>query len=191
MSPAGCGRRRSCRPVAARAARVARTRERRLRDRLPHGELHRARGGAARTAASRRLGRGVRRSCSARRALRVVVGDEVHVSVDRRAADAGDRIARRSFACRRRPGADAAGCAGDGAEHGDEGPDDRLRSGGQREHRRVRSIRRDRRSPHAVGAWLHVDGAFGLWAAREQRRCAITCRASSAPIRGQPTRTNG
>ena len=41
---------------------------------------------------------------------------------------------------------------------------DRLRAGGQREHRRVRSVRRDLAAAREHGAWVHVDGAFGLWA---------------------------
>ena len=45
---------------------------------------------------------------------------------------------------------------------------DRLRAGRQREHRRVRSARRDRRRRRRHGAWLHVDGAFGLWAGGER-----------------------
>ena len=44
-------------------------------------------------------------------------------------------------------------------------PDDRLRAGRQRQHRRVRPVRR-RSAARAreAGAWVHVDGAFGLWA---------------------------
>ncbi len=38
-------------------------------------------------------------------------------------------------------------------------------AGRQREHRRVRSDRRDLRPRAGSGAWVHVDGAFGLWAA--------------------------
>ena len=38
-------------------------------------------------------------------------------------------------------------------------------AGGEREHRRVRSDRRDlRQRAREAGAWVHVDGAFGLWA---------------------------
>ena len=40
------------------------------------------------------------------------------------------------------------------------------------------------------GAWLHVDGAFGLWAAA-RRSTATSPAASSAPTAGPPTATSG
>ena len=43
---------------------------------------------------------------------------------------------------------------------------------------------------HAAGAWVHVDGAFGLWAAASPR-CGRCWTASSGPTRGRPTRTSG
>ena len=46
-------------------------------------------------------------------------------------------------------------------------------------------------SAHAHGAWLHVDGAFGLWAAAVPELQRSRARASSAPTRGRPTRTSG
>ena len=52
-------------------------------------------------------------------------------------------------------------------------PDDRLRAGRQREHRRVRRLADDRRRGKASEAWLHVDGAFGLWAAASPRTTAL------------------
>ena len=44
---------------------------------------------------------------------------------------------------------------------------------------------------HAAGAWVHVDGAFGLWAAAAPARAASASRAWRTPIRGPPTRTSG
>ena len=44
-------------------------------------------------------------------------------------------------------------------------PDDRLRPGREGEHRRLRRPHGGRRRRRRTGAWLHVDGAFGLWAA--------------------------
>ena len=49
-------------------------------------------------------------------------------------------------------------------------PDDRVRPGRKRQHRRLRPARRRSPTrPRAAGAWLHVDGAFGLWAAASPR----------------------
>ena len=42
---------------------------------------------------------------------------------------------------------------------------------------------------HGHGAWVHVDGAFGLWAAAVAEPTPPRRRASRAPTRGRPTRT--
>ena len=61
------------------------------------------------------------------------------------------------------------------------GPGDRVRAGGQRQHRRVRPVRARSRTPAPrAGAWLHVDGAFGLWAAATPRLRAARAPAPSA-----------
>ena len=44
---------------------------------------------------------------------------------------------------------------------------------------------------HERGAWVHVDGAFGLWAAAAPERRAPRRAASSARTRGPPTATSG
>ena len=41
-----------------------------------------------------------------------------------------------------------------------------------------------------AGAWVHVDGAFGMWAAR-RRGCARSSPAPTAPTRGRSTPTSG
>jgi len=43
---------------------------------------------------------------------------------------------------------------------------------------------------HESGAWVHVDGAFGLWAAAAPST-GTWCKALPTLIRGQPTHTNG
>jgi glutamate/tyrosine decarboxylase-like PLP-dependent enzyme len=43
---------------------------------------------------------------------------------------------------------------------------------------------------HRAGAWVHVDGAFGLWAAASPG-CSRWSPASSWRTRGPPTRTSG
>ncbi len=53
------------------------------------------------------------------------------------------------------------------------GPDDHLPAGRQREHRRLRSVARWFGGRTAQGAWLHVDGAFGLWAKAAPRLRAL------------------
>ena len=42
---------------------------------------------------------------------------------------------------------------------------------------------------HRAGAWVHVDGAFGLWAARRPGAGAADRRAWPPPTPGRPTRT--
>ena len=106
--------------------------------------------------------------CRSRRTLRrapvtVVVGAEAHPSLQRRSAcsaSAGDvswwfRSTRRAECVRTQSRADR-------SEH-------RLRPGRQREYRRLRSNRRNLPARAADGAWVHVDGAFGLWAAAPSR----------------------
>ena len=44
---------------------------------------------------------------------------------------------------------------------------------------------------HAAGAWVHVDGAFGLWAAATPAPPPPRSTATPAPTRGPPTRTSG
>ena len=82
----------------------------------------------------------------------------------RRPPDARARPRAGEEGAGRQPGANGCG----GAARGPEilrRPADRLRPGRQREHRRLRSAGRDRhRGRTSAAAWLHVDGAFGLWA---------------------------
>ena len=64
-------------------------------------------------------------------------------------------------------------------------PDHRLRAGRQREHRRLRPVAGDRAASRARNAWLHVDGAFGLWA-----RLAVAARTSSTAWRADSWATD-
>ena len=96
--------------------------------------------------------------------LRVLAGEEAHVTLWRALRLLGFGRAAGRGRAGRRAGRDARRRARRGAR-GD-GPGDRVRAGGQREH-----AARSTRSREIVaaarehGAWVHVDGAFGLWAA--------------------------
>ena len=68
--------------------------------------------------------------------------------------------------------------------------DDRLRAGGQREHRCVRSAAGDRELAHARNAWLHST-ARSVCGRVRVAPTAPWPTESSWPIRGRPTRTSG
>ena len=102
--------------------------------------------------------------------VRLLVSEERHVTIDRAARilgfgtaalvpvavddDGPHRRGRAARRARRRRRAD-----------------DRVRAGRRRQHRRRRPARpRSSTARHAAGAWVHVDGAFGLWAAASPER---------------------
>ena len=122
--------------------------------------------------------------------VRVVVGEERHGTIDRPSASSG-------FGESAIVAVPALPERGDGhrrARRGSRGgrrADDRLRAGRQRQHRRLRRSHARLRRPRAVGAWVHVDGAFGLWAAASPADAAPRRRASSSPTRGRATGTSG
>ena len=70
-------------------------------------------------------------------------------------------------------------------------PDDRVRPGGGREHGRHRPRGRHHEVAHEHGAWVHVDGAFGLWAAAVAEPPPPRGRGRATPTRGPRTRTSG
>ena len=116
----------------------------------------------------------------------VVVGAEVHATVRKALGLVGLGRDRAVRAARRRPGPDraarpaGAGWSGDG-----------LPAGGN-----VNSGASDPFGPliawaHDHGAWVHVDGAFGLWAAASPGSWPGRWPAWPRRTRGRPTRTSG
>ena len=96
--------------------------------------------------------------------ITVVVGDEAHPSVLKALGVLG--LGRQRV---QRVPVDGAGTHAGRRAAADLGPDDRLHAGGQREHGRLRPVGEIVARAHAAGAWVHVDGAFGLWAAAARR----------------------
>ena len=96
--------------------------------------------------------------------IRVLAGEERHATIDRSlrllgiGAEAVSRCRRPQRCDRSRGPGGSPGCRLRGAHH-------RLPPGWQREHRCLRRSRRRVRCRAPRGAWVHVDGAFGLWAA--------------------------
>ena len=160
-------------------------RERRLRHRRPDGELHRPRRRPPRRAGAGGLGRrggrpaAARRPCTSWSARR-----RTSPILDRAAAPGPGQPARAARAPPTgRAGCGRTRCAGRLAAL--DGPADRLRAGRQREHGRVRS--RSTRSPTSrtsSGAWVHVDGAFGLWAGGGPARGAPRARRRARRLLG-------
>ena len=101
----------------------------------------------------------------------VIVGAEAHVTIHAALQMLGLGGARRPGG-RRRPGPDAGRRACRGRGHGPRAPD-RVRPGGQREYRGVRSAPADRGRRPRPGRLAHVDGAFGLWAAAAPDRRSL------------------
>ena len=164
-----------------------------IRHRLPDGARHRPGRRAPPRAAARGLGR---RGATASRARRRSASARRRRAPrhDRRAAAAA-RPRHRQRSCR--IDADGAGLACGPTRCARRSPPATARRSCARRPATStagRSIRCDavvrrRRTTH--GAWVHVDGAFGLWAGGRSPRTATSSPASSAPTRGPPTRTSG
>ena len=98
--------------------------------------------------------------------IRVLAGEERHVTVDRlRYLGIGSSQIEAIPADGRADGHSAAPCCAGGRGRAD----DRLRAGREREHGLVRSLLEIADAVEGTGAWLHIDGAFGLWAAVSPR----------------------
>ena len=157
-------------------------------DRRPDGELHRPRRGRHARARARGLGRRGATACPARRRCASSSASEAHATISGRCACS----ASAPSACAR--AADAQGrmrptlCA---TRWRRRRAGDRLRAGGQRQHRRLRPLRRDRRrcaQRAARGCTSTAPSGSGRRPARLARTCST---GSSAPTPGRPTRTSG
>ena len=126
-------------------------------------------------ARARRLGRRGRRAVRRAARSRVVVGAEAHVDDRRRpcSTSASARDARRSRVDRRRPGPDAARRARGGARRPATARRSSALQAGNVNTGAFDPLGRDRAiRARSTGAWLHVDGAFGLWARGDARAAA-------------------
>ena len=174
------------RRVGARPARPAGRRRRRVRHRRHHGQLHRAGGGAASRCSPTRAGTSSRDGLAGGPRVRVLVGAERHETLDLAlrylglgtpTAVAADDQGRLVVDDLERALAEGSGptivCLQAGNLHS--GAFDPMAEAIEVAHRH--------------GAWVHVDGAFGLWAAASPRLRRPASPATSAPTRGPPTRT--
>ena len=119
--------------------------------------------------------------------ITVIVGEEAHPTAAQGARPARARAQPRRDACRW-TARDA--CAPTRCRRSPAPRSSACRRATSTPARSIRSREICARA-HDAGAWVHVDGAFGLWAAASRRLRAPRRRASSAPTRGRPTRTSG
>ena len=119
----------------------------------------------------------------------MIASDQAHVTVPVACRMLGLGAERLDARVDRRPGPHGRRGAR-GSARGVGWAGDRLRSGGRRELRRLRSARRRGRALSRARGWCHVDGAFGS-GPRSARRGARCFAATNAPTRGRPTPTSG
>ena len=166
------------RRLAHRPARAAGHRHHRLRHRRPDGQRHRPGRGPPPRARRRRLGRGARRPWPGRRRSRSWSGPSATspstppcASWAWAAAGCGSSVPTTRGAwtpppCPRRWPPPGAG--------------DRLRPAGNVNTGAVDPLAAICEAAHARGAWVHVDGAFGLWAAASPARRHLVAGAEQA-----------
>ena len=122
--------------------------------------------------------------------VRILCGEQAHATIDTALRQLGSAQRRRSAS---KP-TTRAGC--DPTRFATRcrmptGPDDRLRAGGKRRHRRLRRVRTDRRRLHRARRLAARRRRIRTVGRRRTRVRAPDEAASSAPTRGQSTPTSG
>ena len=176
--------------LGPRSRRPAGDLERRIRDRLPDGQLHGAGRGAPPRARRRGLGRRGTGDSSARLRSTSFVSDESHYTIFtalRLLGLGAERVQRVPDRWQGRMRADQLAAR---ARRSGSGPCIVCAQAGNVNTGAFDPIEEIADAARARGAWLHVDGAFGLWAAASPSR-GPWCTASSAQTRSPPTRTSG
>jgi glutamate/tyrosine decarboxylase-like PLP-dependent enzyme len=111
--------------------------------------------------------------------IRVLAGAERHITVDRAL-----RLLGMGTACVEPVAADADGAMDAGALEralaSVDGPAIVVAQAGNVDTGAIDPLERVCALAHAAGAWVHVDGAFGLWAAASPRRRALVAGAEHA-----------
>ena len=184
----GRGRRGGRRRLARRPVRAARGRQRRLHDRRDDGLVHGPRRRSPRAPRAARLGRRAARAVR-RAGVPVVVSDEAHVTIFAALQMLGMGREPGDPRPDRRPGPDARRRAGRGPGRA-RPAGARLAQAGNVNTGAFDPLPAIVAAVRANGGWLHVDGAFGLWAAADPARRHLV-EGSATPIRGRPMRTSG
>ena len=177
--------------LAGRAARAARRDQRRVRDRRHDGQLHGPRRGPSRRPRPDRLGRRAPGPPGRPAGHRHHPWRDPHhglrLAPDARARARGDRVRRIAADDQGRMRPDALrevlatidGPAIVCAQAGN------VNTGAFDPFEEIVAI------AHERGAWVHVDGAFGIWAAAVPSLQRRDARLRRAPTRGRPTPTSG
>ena len=147
--------------------------------------------GSARGTRARGLGRRERTGSPAHRRSRVVAGAKRHVTIDRALRLLGSASATDSTSSTSTTRVEWIDALRDVLYARSSGPTIVCAQAGEVNTGAFDPDRGDRRRRARAGAWLHVDGAFGLWAAASARLRHLDRGHRPAPIRGRPTGTSG
>ena len=162
-----------------------------VRHRLPDGSRHLPRRRAPRRARARGLGRRARRARRRHRRSRSSRAASATSTIDRALRLLGLGTAADPSRRGRRSGAHARRRARGGAPRRSTVPTIVCAQAGEVNTGAFDSLEEIAASAARRGAWLHVDGAFGLWAAASPRAPSPDRRERSGRTPGRPMRTSG